>query len=100
VLQGNERLPSALWLDSGLVFLHTRAARSTAKKSLQTALTLVSSHLRTAGVTLLPSAIKSSPEQPWSSVVSGDEHAFEVLDELERATFCNLVRSHLPRSSR
>jgi hypothetical protein len=95
-LRGSSHAPNALWIDSGLVWLHRRDAREKLGVALQSLVLEVSSALHDLGGRLLPSAVRLAGASAWNQLVCGDEHFVETSDQLEKAVFCNLVRFHLP----
>lgn len=95
LLQADPHQPSAVEIETGLVWLHTAAARQSLRETLQEVVTALAEAVKTAGGRLMPNAVRPA-HGPWKAYLCGDTHAIETASEIEKATYCNLVRAHLP----
>lgn len=95
-LQTDHRWPATIWLDTGLVWLHTPAARANLFVLLSQAVRATAEAVKGAGGILLPNAVRPFASQPWYRFLCSDRHFLETESEVERAIFCNLLRCHLP----
>ncbi len=95
-VRANTRNPHAVWLDTGMVWLHTAVARNHCLAELNDAILLLAEVAKQAGGALLPSAVRPNQTQPWSRFLCGDQHFLETLDPTEAEVFCNLIRIHTP----
>jgi hypothetical protein len=87
---------NAVWIDTGLIWLHCYADREKLARGLEALLPELVTACASLGLRLLPSAVRLDDTTPWSQRVCGDQHFLETSDEREKAVFCNLVRFHLP----
>jgi len=95
-LRGNAQAPCALWLDTGLIWLHYRDCREKLASQLFELLRELKMAVEAMGGALLPSAARLDDVSPWDQLVCADEHFIETSSEREKTTFCNLLRFHLP----
>lgn len=95
-LRTDSRFPVSVWLDTGLVWLHTPQARSRCFSQLAAATRTLTQAVRKAGGQLLPNAIRLSAEARWEEFLCGDRHLLETFDDSEKEVYCNLLRVHLP----
>jgi hypothetical protein len=96
LLRGSSQLPNALWIDSGLVWLHSHDQRERLAIGLKRMVEELATELAAFGAALLPSAVRLDAKTPWNLRVCGDEHFIETASEREKTLFCNLVRYHSP----
>lgn len=87
---------NVLWVDTGMVWLHTAQAREDQFRQLSDAIQEIATALNKLGVTLLPGAIRTSPELAWDHFLCGDRHFLEINDPIEKEVTCNLLRMHVP----
>ena len=95
-LRREKATPTALYLESGLVWMHTRRQRDSHFHTLQELTRILVDEVKRRGGTLLPNAVRIDSRQPITSVLCGDMHIVEAADPIEQATYCNLLRFHLP----
>jgi hypothetical protein len=95
-LRTEKRSPGALWVDTGLRWLHSAAARASALRATEDVVSALMAEARTAGALLLPNAVRPAPPSGWSPFLCGDIHQVDVSSDVEKATYCNLLRAHLP----
>ncbi len=93
-IQTDARIPHALWLDTGSLWLHTTGERERLLGQLGRVVTELSQHASAAGALLLPNAVRLQSDASW--LTCGDEHSIETTGDAEQSTFCNLVRRYLP----
>ena len=95
-LSADSRFPTNIWVDTGLVWLHTPQARSNHFNQLAEALRTLAQSVSRAGGKLLPNAVRLSTSEPWEAHLCSDRHLLETLDDSEKEVYCNLLRTHLP----
>lgn len=95
-LRTSPRRPTTVWLDTGSVWLHTPEARDARFGELGRAVAAVSARVRQMGALLLPNAVRPALDGSWRLYLCEDVHRVQTSDELETATFCNLLRLKLP----
>jgi hypothetical protein len=88
--------PSCVWLDTGVVWLHTPRARAEVFGQLAEAVSNLGSQVAARGGHLLPNAVRTSETERWHDSVCGDEHVLETIDNVEREICCNFIRGHTP----
>lgn len=95
-LRADPRFPINIWLDTGLVWLHTPYARAQCFSQLAAATQRLTQLVRNAGGQLLPNAVRLSTTARWEEFLCGDRHILETFDDSEKEVYCNLLRVHLP----
>ncbi|HEU5075298.1 MAG TPA: hypothetical protein VFU02_14005, partial [Polyangiaceae bacterium] len=95
-LRVDERANHAVWLDTGLIWLHTTSERERWASQLSRVVKELARHAETAGGRLLPNATRMEAVDSWANLTCGDEHYVETSSELEKTAYCNLLRLHLP----
>jgi hypothetical protein len=86
----------AIWIDTGMVWLHTAKAREDCFRQLQESIQIVSNALKKIGGVLIPNAVRTSTESNWDNFLCGDRHFLEIENVIEREVTCNLLRLHAP----
>ncbi|MBC8029041.1 MAG: hypothetical protein H7Z16_02935 [Pyrinomonadaceae bacterium] len=95
-LSADARFPTNVWLDTGLVWLHTPQARARHFSQLAESARGLAQSVTKAGGKLLPNAIRLSTSEAWESYLCSDRHLLETFDDSEKEVYCNLLRVHLP----
>jgi hypothetical protein len=90
------RDPHCVWVDTGMIWLHTARARRECFSRLARRVQELATHVQQAGGQLLPSATRLTPNERWKQFVCGDQHILETIDDNEKEVYCNLIRQHLP----
>lgn len=93
-IQTDARIPHALWLDTGFVWLHTTGERERLAGQLGKVVAELAQHARAMSALLLPNAVRLQSDACW--LTCGDDHSIETTGDAEQSTFCNLVRRYLP----
>lgn len=91
-LRGSARISTALWIDTGRVSLHDRAARAHAAGALAASVAQVAAEVHRRGGLLLPTGWQQQPDP--TAGLCADLHSAEVLSPVQRELLTNLVREH------
>lgn len=92
----NENRERALWVDTGMVWLHTAQAREDCFRRLYESIQIVSGAVKRIGGTLIPNAVRTSGETDWDDFLCGDRHFLAIDDAVEKEVMSNLLRVHAP----
>lgn len=96
-LRRSDESESGLCIDTGMVWLHTRRERDLRYSALLAMTQRVAREVRAQGGILLPSAVRTERDQRFdTNRFCGDLHIFFAADIVEKTSFCNLLRLHLP----
>ncbi|HLL06658.1 MAG TPA: hypothetical protein VK539_39160 [Myxococcaceae bacterium] len=95
-LRTEKRSPGALWVDTGLRWLHTAAARASVLQATEEVVSALMDQVKAAGALLLPNAVRPAQPSGWRPFLCGDIHQVDASSDVEKATYCNLLRVHLP----
>ena len=95
-LRTEKRSPGALWVDTGLRWLHTAAARASVLQATEEVVSALMDQVKAAGALLLPNAVRPGQPSGWRPFLCGDIHQVDASSDVEKATYCNLLRAHLP----
>jgi hypothetical protein len=95
-LRTEQRSPGVLWVDTGLRWLHTAAARASTLRATEDVVSVLMDEAKAAGALLLPNAVRPAPPSGWRPFLCGDLHQVDASSDVEKATYCNLLRTHLP----
>jgi len=85
------RRRTALLVDTGLLWLHTRQARDQLFLNFGEFQAKLAAEVFKLGAYLLPSGVRISAD-PWRFFLAADQHRIEASDAIEQAMFCNLLR--------
>lgn len=95
-IQRNPQRKREIWFDSGMIWLHTVKARESFFQRLGGAIIDVSRKLKEVQHSLLPCGVRPTKEVRWFDYLGSDLHHFEVLDDIEKEVFANLLRELAP----
>lgn len=87
---------NVLWVDTGMVWLHTARAREDQFRLLSESIHEVTYAINRIGGMLLPAAMRATLESSWENSICGDRHFLEINDAVEKEVTCNLIRIHVP----
>lgn len=87
---------NVLWIDTGMVWLHTARSREEQFRLLSEAIQEIAYAINRSGGTLMPAAVRTTPETSWDNSLCGDRHFLEINDAVEKEVTCNLIRIHVP----
>jgi hypothetical protein len=95
-LRLDENRERVLWIDTGMVWLHTAQAREECFRQLYESTQALSIALNPIGGTLIPNAVRTSRELTWDEFLCGDRHFLELEDAVEKEVMSNFLRLHVP----
>lgn len=88
--------PTAVWIDTGFVPVHTPRARKALFARLATVVAALAAQVAKAGCLLLPNAVRPTRAVPWHRHLCPDFHTVETEHPTEQEVLCNAFRRHLP----
>jgi hypothetical protein len=95
-LRLDPRRPNRVWIDTGNLWLHEPGVRKARFHEIQRVTEALADALGGVGGRLIPAGVRPPGERSWSTWLAGDQHFVEVLDDVEREVFCNLLRGVVP----
>jgi len=92
----DENQGRTLWLDSGLIWLHSARVREEYFRHLQESIEVISATLKHIGGGLTPNAVRTTRNLTWDNFLCSDRHFLKIENTVEREVTSNLLRLHVP----
>lgn len=95
LIYSTKKSPTAISIDTGMVWFHTVKAREKVLFQLHGAILELDEYLKSSNCTLLPNAVKVE-NKTWKTNLINDRHYLAIQNNVEKEVFCNLFRELSP----